>query len=534
MRAETLRDGVATLVLTDIPKLLTLLDRTPVSPTYGCFDRAYWHYRMIDFPCGMSQEFVLPLALVWSMPDLPGNIYYQDPLIRDFVIAGIRYAARSAHPDGSCDDYYPFERAAGAAAFSLFAILEAMDILDLSGDAEIDAFVQRRAHWLASHTESGRLSNHEALIISCLERARVRYPDQAFETHIGERLKRLLSWQHSEGWFDEYGGADLGYLSLTIGLLSGLDRRRPDLQLRKPLIAAIDFFTNFVHPDGTVGGEYANRGTLNFFPFGFEIAGGWHADALRINNLALIPIANLTTPCYSDDRILGHHLWGWLFTLREFQQKRPSDAIAFADSTWFPGCGLMVERHEGDMLVASLHKGGVYKFFSGGKLVASDTGITLRTQGGRVAVTHLGGSSMTRSDGKILVTGQMGWAKSTRLTPVKNVILRCLMISFGRFFPDLIRRLLQKILVTGKSPAPFNYQRRFENTGNGWRVIDEVIAAKDWKDVAQIGISSHQTSTTTVMARVYQHAQQVPFIEIDIPGKGQKLTFERDLRGAHA
>ena len=60
-------------------KAFDLAGSHPVSPTYGCFDRAYWHYRMIDFPCGMSQEFVLPLALVWSMPDLPGNVYHQDP-----------------------------------------------------------------------------------------------------------------------------------------------------------------------------------------------------------------------------------------------------------------------------------------------------------------------------------------------------------------------------------------------------------------------------------------------------------------------
>ncbi|EJN00615.1 hypothetical protein [Phyllobacterium sp. YR531] len=533
MQAE-LRAAISRLVLADIPKLLTLLDRTPVSPTYGCFDRAYWHYRMIDFPCGMGQEFVLPLALVWSMPDLPGNVYYQDPLIREFVIAGIRYAARSAHPDGSCDDYYPFERAAGAAAFSLFAILESLDIVGISADAEIDAFVQRRANWLASHTESGRLSNHEALIISCLERARIRYPNQKFDAQIDTRLRRLLSWQSSEGWFDEYGGADLGYLSLTIGLLSDLDRRRPDLELRKPLTAAIDFFANFVHPDGTVGGEYANRGTLNFFPFGFEIAGGWYEDALRINNLALKPIIEARTPCYSDDRILAHHLWGWLFTLREYQEKRPVNVLTPADSTWFPGCGLMVERKGQDMLVASLHKGGVYKFFSDERLVASDTGVTLRTQGGRVAVTHLGGSTVERAGDTITVSGQMGWAKSTRLTPVKNVILRCLMISLGRFFPDLVRRLLQKILVTGKSPAPYNYRRQFVKTTGGWIVTDQITADKDWKDAAQIGISSHQTSTTTVMARVFQQSQQTAFIEIAIPGDGQNASFERRLESLDA
>ena len=66
----------------------------------------------------MAAEFVWPLALAYSLP-IEGNPYYQQPAIREWAEAGIVYAARSAHPDGSCDDYFPFEKAAGAAAFSL-------------------------------------------------------------------------------------------------------------------------------------------------------------------------------------------------------------------------------------------------------------------------------------------------------------------------------------------------------------------------------------------------------------------------------
>ena len=62
--------------LEDIPKIFTLADRNPHSPTYGCFDRNYWHYKIIDFPSGMSQEFVLPLALAWEM-ESASNPYYR-------------------------------------------------------------------------------------------------------------------------------------------------------------------------------------------------------------------------------------------------------------------------------------------------------------------------------------------------------------------------------------------------------------------------------------------------------------------------
>jgi hypothetical protein len=519
MRTDELRSAIAAHVLPEIPKLLTLLDRTAASRTYGCFDRTYWHYRMIDFPCGMSQEFVLPLALVWSTPDLPGNPYFRSDAIREWILAGIRYAARSSHPDGSCDDYYPFERAAGAAAFSLFAILETLDIVELGPDPEVDGFVLKRARWLAAHRESGRLSNHEALIASCLERAGRRFPEAGLERAMRDRLARLLSWQDEEGWFDEYGGADLGYLSLTIGLLADLDRRRPDLNLRPPLGRAIDFFAHFVHPDGTVGGEYSSRSTLNFFAFGFEIAGDWHPSARAIDDLALRPMLEGRSPCYSDDRIVGHHLWGWMLTLRHYRERQPAPLELSAGRRYFPRCGLLVERDAETLLVANLKRGGVYKHFSGGRLGRSDTGVTLRTKDGRAAVAHLGGSVATVGPDEIRCEGAMGWAKSSRLTPAKNVALRVLMLGLGRFFPDLVRRLLQRILVTGSSEAPFRCVRTFRRTGNGgWTVRDEVRASSGggWDDVELAGISGHQTSITTIMARVYQADQLAPFEDLSV------------------
>src|SRR3982751_6823381 len=121
--------------LAQIPKILTLQDRNAHSPTYGCFDRNFWHYKIIDFPSGMAAEFVWPLALVYSLA-IPGNGYHLQPAIKEWAISGIRYAARSAHPDGSCDDYFPFEKAGGAAAFSLLGCIESYELLALH-DSEL-------------------------------------------------------------------------------------------------------------------------------------------------------------------------------------------------------------------------------------------------------------------------------------------------------------------------------------------------------------------------------------------------------------
>jgi len=63
-----------------IAKLLTLLDRNPYSKTCGCFDRNFWHYKIKDFPSGMSQEFALALALVHELKDSANPFYKKETL----------------------------------------------------------------------------------------------------------------------------------------------------------------------------------------------------------------------------------------------------------------------------------------------------------------------------------------------------------------------------------------------------------------------------------------------------------------------
>src|SRR5215470_4487342 len=103
------RDLFANEALALVPKILTLQDRNAHSPTYGCFDRAYWHYRTIDFPCGRAAELAWPLALAFTLP-IENNPCFGDPAIREWAEAGLFFAARSAHGDGSCDDRFPFEK----------------------------------------------------------------------------------------------------------------------------------------------------------------------------------------------------------------------------------------------------------------------------------------------------------------------------------------------------------------------------------------------------------------------------------------
>ena len=154
-----LRDALA-----DIPRLLGAIDRNPFRPTYGCLDRQYWHYRTASFP---SENVPGRRAARWRWstpgccPATAGTAYARVPRVgrgRDPICGPqLRIA------DGSCDDYYPFERALGAAVFSLAAAARAYQVLELD-DAEIVAGSSAVGPiGLLTHDESGRLTNHHAL-----------------------------------------------------------------------------------------------------------------------------------------------------------------------------------------------------------------------------------------------------------------------------------------------------------------------------------------------------------------------------------
>ncbi len=528
------RDLFAREALAQIPKILTLQDRNAHSPTYGCFDRNFWHYKIIDFPAGMAAEFVWPLALACTL-EIEGNAYFQQPAIKEWVEAGILYAARSAHPDGSCDDYFPFEKAAGAAAFALLAGLESYVLLRLQNQAILD-FFGKRADWLAGHHESGRLTNHQALIVLCLERAGKLLGTARWDDFKRKRLRKVMEWQNEEGWFQEYEGADPGYHTLTVGLLAQIHEISPSPELKTALEKAIRFAAHFVHPDGSFGGEYTSRNTYNFFPHGFEIAGKWMPEALAINDQFLAGLANGLAPCYADDHIIGHHAWSYLLASRHFVSARPEPQPRAQGRQYFRNAGIVIERRDGAELYLALNKGGVFKFFRDGRLVCSDTQLSALVEDAgrqRNAVAHLVGKYEVAFDqDSITVNGSLGWAKTKGMTTFNLVVLRALMFSVGRFYPDLIRKLLQRLLITGKKPAPLSFSRRIAWAGAKLHVVDE-LRTSSWKPVRAVGLGASQTSIYVVMSRTFQAGQMQPWFDLSEKARalpeGDPLRLEREL-----
>jgi hypothetical protein len=202
----------------------------------------------------------------------------------------------------------------------------------------------------------------------------------------------------------------------------------------------------------------------------------------------------------------------------------------------FPQAGLLVDRRDGTELYLSLAKGGVFKLFRAGHLVASDTQVSLQVQTNRrlrTAVANLPAECKAAvTDDEIRIEGRLGWAKQPQMTPAKLVLLRAAMLSLGRWYPNLIRRLLQRIIITGTAESPFLFSRRLQWRDGSWHVLDEV-RTPDWTNVRAVGIGCDQTSIYGAMSRVFHLSQLTSWLDLTarVSGlkRGDALVVKREL-----
>jgi len=511
-----------------VPRLVAMVDRNPLSPTYGCFDRQYWHYLTADFPCGMNQEFGLPLAQAHAF-DLPGNRWRGEQRLRELALAAVDFARRSAHRDGSCDDYYPFERALGATCFALYACAESCHILGVD-DARLLEHLVHRARFVRDHQESGRLSNHQALAALAMFTVGRLTELADLEDAARQRAELAVSWQDAEGWFAEYEGCDPGYHTLSVDFLAKLRRAGGWDFLDGPLERAVGFARDLLHPDGTCGGEYGSRNTFNYMPHGFELLADTMPAAREVADGWLWAAANGRSAANEDDRIFVHPTWDHLQAAQTVLQQgdRPLPSAPPTMRTGvhhYPNAGLLVV-HKGDWhLVVGLSKGAVFKAWHGDRLVASDTGLVAApARGGRMLVSHVaaqpdadGADSsvvVDMANGTAAVTTRLGWCGKKLASPLKQVLFRAATGTVGRVSPNLLRALLQKVLITGKRAAPFTLRRQINWAADPPVVTDVLTALPGAPELARLYRSSDATCIYIATSNAAQEGSLIPWEDL--------------------
>jgi hypothetical protein len=498
-----------------VPRIMQMLDRNPLSPTYGCFDREYWHYRTADFPCGMNEEFSLVLALAWAT-EHPQNPFFKNPRLRELVEAGLRFAAKTAHRDGSCDDYFLFEKARGAAAFSLYATTESYPLLGLKDDALLSFFAQR-GDWLLSHQESGRLANHQALAALALQNVHALTGEPRFRAGMETLRDLALSWQSNEGWFQEYEGADPGYQTCTISFLAKLRRKTGDARLTEPLLRAARFAAHFMHPDGSYGGEYGSRNTYHFYPDGMELLAGECPEALQMAELFLRQGLPRRTRYFNDDnRMCAHYVYDWFQAWRDYADvagRSQAASLTEPRTAWFPEAGLLVQRDARRCAVAAVYKGGVIKVTSESGPVYSDTGPMVQLEDSTVLVAHLvNRANDVKWDAgarTLTIRGSLCRRRAPIMTPAKQMVFRLLALTIGRCNPNWLRLLIQKLFITGKAATDATFARTIRFGADTIEITDAIDLHGVGRPVAVIA-SPDSTSIYVASSNSFQAANLLP------------------------
>lgn len=500
--------------LRSIPRLLSLQDRNPLSPSYGCFHRDYWLYKTSDFPDAVRQFGVHALALAYAH-DFSGmqSPYYRNANVRDWAIAGLNFWARIQHADGSFDEFYPFERGwVGPTAFTTYTSSEVLRILRSEMTPEdiirVETAIRKAAYFVAAgESEEDHLANHHAMALLAVSTAADVLNDPTLSAALPKLWTGFLRYQDPEGWSREYDGADPGYLSATVSFLAKTltalmrstggparpvptDYRGPASivgEIREVLAKAVEFCSYFVYPDGSYAGTIGSRNTLHCYPHGFELLSTEIPLAARIAERMARGLADgkLVPPEIMSDRYVHYRVPEFLLAAIDARPypaplpPLPYERPAFVKT--FPRAGIAAAVHGSAYTVANLTKGGVVKstHVRTGEPLLLDTGWVGKLDDGQVVTSQWIDPTHERSANGLLwrVSGNLHRAPSPRLFTVwTHLAFRGSLALLGWYPPAAhwLKGRIRKTLIFGSRTVPCRFTRTLELADDHLTVTDEL------------------------------------------------------------
>lgn len=304
--------GVAEVVLSTAPRILGLIDRQERSETYGCCDRYYWHYRLHDLSNARFQEACLFLAILYTS-EFEGNLYHRRASVLDWSLACIEYWMNRLASGGYCAEVYPYERSYCATAFSSFAVTETL-LLFTQGDSaaqekaraflaqgRVQDIFRRVGRWIMGHPNHD-VANQLAAGAASLANLSLLTSEPGLQEGSDAILRRLRTDFDEFGYAREYGGLDIGYLSITHSLLAWMRDRSVESNGPPPLAGMMEKTNARLDPLIDAWGNYDPRGTSRntqfLYPYGFYRTGspifGRITKGIEENRII--------TPSWMDDR----------------------------------------------------------------------------------------------------------------------------------------------------------------------------------------------------------------------------------------
>lgn len=555
---HSLRDVYARKGIAGIPRLLSLMDRNDFSPTFGCMDREYWLCRTTDFPSSIAQFGVHAVALAYAH-EMPGNIYYQKPIVKDWIIAAMDYWTRIQKRDGSFDEFYPNERGwAGPTGFLVYAMANAYRLIGgkdaVSGrfDARFRSAIRQAGLFLSDRDEHGVLANHHAMAVMPIYEAYDLVGDRELYDGFKVRLDHFLTFCHEEGWCLEYDGADLGYLSATVSFLGKLRLRGyTDQRIEEVLERAVEYSSHFVYPDGHYAGTMGSRQTLHFYPHGYELLAGLDLDisplaaAVAERMLRGLAEGKLVPPEIMEDRYFVYRVPEMLLSYIDYGG-RPKSLPELPYERrgyrrYWPGAKMAVDRGKSHYLCVNLARGGVTKLFDAEteSFILADAGIVAVLENGKPLTSQWIDDSYqfkAEPDGDLMleVSGDTHYIATKIFDPLKMMVFRIGMLALGWHarLAHEIKGGIRQVLMTSARTAPLQFKRRIE-VGEGSLTITDTLNLQQGARISRLRVGGEFAARYVPQSRYFQHHElsseglEVPEEELGRLHSGGQLVIKR-------
>jgi len=472
---RNLRDIYANKAVSQIPRLLTLLDRNEFSKTYGSFQRTYWLDKSDDFVNALPQYGVHSLALVYNNR-MPGNIFYKQEKIKKWTIAAIDYWTRIQHKDGSFDEFYPNEHGwAGPTGFLLYAMIESYKLFrKYISNSMKDRFLEtcrKAAVFLGKYDEDGILANHHAMALMPIYYAYDLLGDRKLKKLFHDKLNYFYTLVSKEGWSLEYDGADLGYLSATVSFLSKLYKLYKHPRVFDIIKRSIEFSGYFVYPNGYYAGSMGSRQTLHFYPHGYEIFAKRIPLAGAIADKMLIGLnqGKLVPPEIQADRYFLYRIPEFLLSYIDYTPRGKKTLVPYERKPfqrYFSDGKFFVKKSDNYYFVSNFAKGGVMKVFDKkNNLIYNDNGIIGKV-GEKTATSQWINKKLVLDvdQDEITINGKMSVVPSKVFNPYKGLVFRAVMLTLGSntFLSYKLKGLIRKLIIFGDKKLPMEFNRNIK------------------------------------------------------------------------
>lgn len=465
-------------VLDNVPRMLSWIDRRKGSPTYGSSDRNYWHYKIVDFSCSMLQETALTLALLYTTK-FNGNYFYGKNYIKNLALAQVLYWKKIQNRNGSFDEFFPNEQSFSATAFTLYSSCKTLQILN-----EDHEFIRENAkkscEFLINYGDPGA-SNQISASIAAINLYSILFNDTSFDQKLNKQLNKLLDSQSDEGWTPEYGSFDVGYQSITLAYLSDYNKTRNDKKVSDAIKRMIEYLSYFIHPNGSVGGEYGSRSTTFFSPYGFSANINNCKSAFPIYKQLFLNDFSIINNSIDDRYICHFILPSYLLSIKNSTPKNIAEyALPYKRefNKLFKETGLYIHSTPDYYFITNLKKGGVFNLYSkNNQKNYVDAGYVIEHKNKLYVTNWLNAASMHsvyKKENKIKVTSRFYAVSNKVSTPFYHTMLRIISFIGGKkILPLLKRYFIHRQKITNEK-----INRSFILGDRQVEIIDEIQTEK--------------------------------------------------------